>query len=267
MSREALLSLSVQDAGTTDIEAVRRYWEAHIHDSAISDKEIGSIDFFHDLEQYRFEKLSYLPSLLDSFVYRGQKVLEAGCGMGIDLAYVARSGATVTGVDLSAKAIELAKKNLSCHGLQGNLMVMNGEELDFQENSFDRVYAHGVLQYAADPSRMVKELYRVLKPQGQALMMVYNRYSWLNLLSRLTKVELEHEDAPVFNTYSIREFEGMLSDFSKVEIIPERFPVKTRLHRGLKARLYNSIFVNLFNMIPKPMVRTFGWHLLATATK
>ena len=97
--------------------------------------------------------------------------------------------------------------------------------------------------------------------------MVYNRYSWLNILSGLSSVKLEHEDAPVFKTYSIRKFRSMLSGFSHREIIPERFPVRTRLHHGIKATMYNAVFVSGFNLIPRPIVRPLGWHLMAKATK
>jgi len=52
-----------------------------------------------------------------------------------------------------------------------------------------------------------------------------------------------------------------------VEIIAERFPVKTLLHSGLKARLYNTFFVDAFNLIPRGVVRPFGWHLMARALR
>jgi SAM-dependent methyltransferase len=142
---------------------------------------------------------------------------------------------------------------------------MNGEALQFEDNSFDVVYAHGVLQYTADASRMATEIHRVLRPGGEAILMVYNKFSWLNALSKLMKVELEHEDAPVLNTYSIREFANLLRPFDRVQIIPERFPVRTRLHQGLKATLFNGLFVTTFNLLPRPLVRPYGWHLMAFA--
>ncbi len=98
-------------------------------------------------------------------------------------------------------------------------------------------------------------------------MMVYNRISWLNFLSKIMKVDLEHEDAPVLKKYSIKEFKKMLSVFPTVKIVPERFPVKSRLHKGLKALLYNGIFVSMFNVIPKFIVRPLGWHIMAFAYK
>ena len=58
------------------------------------------------------------------------------------------------------------------------------------------------------PQRLVRECHRVLRPGGQAIFMVYNRISWLNALSKLMKVPLEHEDAPVLRKFSIAEFRG-----------------------------------------------------------
>jgi len=97
--------------------------------------------------------------------------------------------------------------------------------------------------------------------------MVYNKYSWLNLFSKLMNVPLEHENAPVLRKHSTREFKSLLSCFSSVEIITERFPVRTRLHHGVKAVVYNSIFVGVFNLVPRPLIRPIGWHLIAKAIK
>ena len=66
--------------------------------------------------------------------------------------------------------------------------------------------------------------------------MVYNRVSWLNALSKVMKVPLEHEDAPVLKKYSIGEFRALLQPFTEARIVPERFPVKSRLHQRLEGR-------------------------------
>jgi ubiquinone/menaquinone biosynthesis C-methylase UbiE len=195
--------------------------------------------------------------------YRGRRVLEVGCGAGTDLVRFARHGARVTGVDLAASAIRLAAANFAFAGLQAELVVADGEALPFRDQTFDLVYAHGVVQYTTNGRTLVEECRRALKPGGQAIFQVYNRLSWLNALSRVAKVDLEHTDAPVIRKYSIGEFRSLLAGFSRVRFVPERFPVKTRLHGGLKGLLYNSVFVNAFNALPRPLVRRFGWHLLA----
>jgi SAM-dependent methyltransferase len=247
--------------------AIRAYWNEHIHDLEIAQHAIGTKEFFEELSAYRFEKLTYLPRVVDFTVYRGKRLLEVGCGIGLDLVRFAQHGAIVTGVDLADVSIKLAKKNFAFHGVTADLQIMDGEHLQFNDESFDVAYAHGVLPYTADAKRMIQEINRILKPGGQAILMVYNRYSWLNFLSGLFGVKLEHENAPVLRKYSIHEFRRILRGFSHVEIIPERFPVKTRLHHGLKALVYNRFFVGAFNIIPRSIVRPFGWHLMAKAIK
>ncbi len=64
----------------------------------------------------------------------------------------------------------------------------------------------------ANPATVVNECRRVLKPGGDAIFQVYNRVSWLNALSKLMNVGLEHEDAPVLLKFSIGEFSRLLSD-------------------------------------------------------
>jgi ubiquinone/menaquinone biosynthesis C-methylase UbiE len=229
--------------------------------------EPGTPEFFQDLDEYRFDKLRYLPKLVDFSSYRGKDLLEVGCGIGTDLVRFATGGARAVGVDFSTTALALARKNANCSGVAVELHLANGEDLPLEDGSFEVVYAHGVLQYTTDPHRMVAECRRVLVPGGEAIFMVYNRISWLNALSKLMKVPLEHEDAPVLRKFSIREFRELLSDFASVRIVPERFPVRSRLHGGWKGFAYNNLFVGLFQLLPRPLVRRFGWHLMAFCTR
>ena len=251
----------------SDNAQIRDYWNDHIHDLEISSNPPGSREFFADLEQYHFEKLHHLPRLIDFNAYRGKKVLDVGCGAGIDLARFARGGAIVTGVDLSSSAIALAKQNFAQQGLAADLREADGEHLPFDDNAFDFVFAHGVVQYTAHDRALVDECRRVLAPVGTAVFQVYNRVSWLHGLSKVMKVPLEHEDAPVLKRYSAGEFRALLTGFRDVRIVEERFPVKSRLHGGWKGMAFNTFFVGTFNVLPRAWVRRFGWHLLAFCTK
>jgi SAM-dependent methyltransferase len=251
-------------ATTTD---VRDYWDHHIHDLEITRHPVGSRGFFDDLDQYHFEKLHHLLELVDFDGYRGRTVLEVGCGAAVDLARFARGGAIATGVDIAPSAVALARANFEQQGLAGRFEIADGEALPFPDNSFDLVYAHGVVQYTAHPQKLVDECRRVLKPGGHAIFQVYNRVSWLNALSRLMKVGLEHEDAPVLLKFSTAEFRALLEGFRDVRVVPERFPVKSRLHGGWKGFAFNTVFVGTFNALPRSLVRRFGWHLLAFCTK
>ena len=247
--------------------AVRAYWNTHIHDLEISDSAPGSAGFFADLDAYHFEKLHHLLRLIDFNAWRGRAVLDVGCGAGVELVRFARGGAHVMGVDLAASAIRLARANLMQHEVEAKLSVADGEALPFRDQTFDFVYRHGVFQYTEDDRKLVTECYRVLKSGGLAVFQVYNRHSWLNALSAVMHVPLEHEDAPVLKRYTIAELRALVSAFPDVTIVPERFPVHSRLHKGWKGAIYNGAFVGTFNALPRAWVRRFGWHLLAFCRK
>jgi SAM-dependent methyltransferase len=246
---------------------VREYWNEHIHDLEISSHAPGTREFFADLDQYHFEKLHHLPRLIDFSAYRGKRVLDVGCGAGTDLMRFAKAGAIVTGVDISSSAIALARANFEQQGQTADLREADGEHLPFADETFDLVFAHGVVQYTPDGAALVRECHRVLAPGGDAVFQVYNRISWLNALSKVMKVALEHEDAPVLRKYSVGEFRALLRGFRDVRIVEERFPVKSRLHGGWKGLLFNTFFVGAFNTLPRSLVRRFGWHLLAFCRK
>jgi SAM-dependent methyltransferase len=185
----------------------------------------------------------------------------------VDAVRFARAGARVTAVDLAPAAVDLARRHFEFRGLTAELMVADGEHLPFPDSSFDYVFAHGVVQYTTDAQALVDECRRVLRPGGVAVFQVYNRVSWLNVLSKVMKVGLEHQDAPVLRKYSAGEFRRLLASFGDVRLVFERFPVKSRLHKGWKGAVYNSLFVGAFNAVPRSLVRRFGWHLLAFCTR
>jgi 2-polyprenyl-3-methyl-5-hydroxy-6-metoxy-1,4-benzoquinol methylase len=261
-------ALALAAAGSSDpLDAVRRYWDEHVDEWKIARHAPGTPEFFAETEAYRFEKLHYLPQLVDFEGYRDQLLLDVGCGLGNDLARFACGGAFVTGIDIAPRAVELAKANFSQRGLDGQFHVMSGESLDFRDGAFDVVYCHTVLHFTPNPHRMVAEIGRVLKPGGQAILMTVNSRSWLFFLQKIMKVEIDYPDSPVFHRFTIGEFRQLLSPFNSVRIVPERFPVATKVHAGLKARLFNTLFVGAFNGLPRAVVRPLGHHLIAFCRK
>jgi 2-polyprenyl-3-methyl-5-hydroxy-6-metoxy-1,4-benzoquinol methylase len=249
------------------LAAVRSYWDENVSHWPIATAPVGTLPFFEQTEQYRFEKLDYLPRRIDFAGWAGQRVLDLGCGIGNDAARFARGGAEVTGIDLASGAIELARRNFALRGLAGTFRVMDGEALEFQDDAFDLVYCHTVLHFTPEPARMVRQIHRVLKPGGQAILMVVNRRSWLRFMHRVARVEIDHLAAPVFHWFTREEFAALLAPFAEARIVVERFPVRTKVHKGLKARLFNLLFVDSFNALPRAWVESFGHHLLAFARK
>jgi 2-polyprenyl-3-methyl-5-hydroxy-6-metoxy-1,4-benzoquinol methylase len=247
--------------------AVRAYWDAHVADWKIARHAPGTREFFAEVEAYRFEKLDYLPRRVDFGGFPGQTVLDVGCGLGNDLSRFARAGSIAVGVDLSPRAVELARLNFAQRGLEGSFQVMDGEALDLPDESFDVVYCHTVLHFTPHPGRMVREIHRVLKKDGLAILMTVNRKSWMNWLRHVMKVDIDHLDSPVFRHLTISEFRDLLEPFAAVDLVLERFPVPTKVHGGLKAMLFNGLFVGGFNALPAEWTGPSGHHLLAFCRK
>ena len=94
------------------------------------------------------------------------KVLEIGIGTGTSYKYYPME-TEVTGIDISPDMLEKAKKNIRKNNLRNkNVIMMNGEQLTFEDNSFDKVVGMYVVSVTQNPNLLIKEMKRVCKPNG-----------------------------------------------------------------------------------------------------
>jgi SAM-dependent methyltransferase len=186
-------------------ERVRAFWQANPCGVKFADAEPGSRLFFERVEEHRYRTEWHIPQAADFQGARGLRVLEIGCGLGTDGAQFAGAGADYTGVDLTEAAVSLARRRFELFNLRGNFLRADAENLDFADASFDLVYSHGVLHHTPDTERAVREIHRVLKPGGRAVVMLYHRDSYnyrvnikmlrrlgANLLKRESGIKLAH---------------------------------------------------------------------------
>lgn len=256
------------DASERMIDEVAAFWDRNVANWKVAaELEPGTPEFFAEVERYRFDKLDYLPRVIDYGGYAGQRVLDVGCGLATDLTRFARGGADVTGIDVSGRAIDLARANFEQRGLAGRFERMDGRAMTFADASFDFVYCHTVLHFTPEPERMIAEVHRVLRPGGTAFFMAINRRSWLYAMHRIARVEIDYLDSPVFDPFDYDRFAAAFAAFETCQIVVERFPVRTEVHKGMKSTLYNTLFVDFYNSLPKALTGRTGYHLLAFATK
>jgi ubiquinone/menaquinone biosynthesis C-methylase UbiE len=155
---------------------------------------------------------------------KNKDVLEIGVGMGADHLQWARAHpSSLTGVDLTPRAIEITSRRFRLEGFQSDLRVADAESLPFADKSFDIVYSWGVIHHSPDTPRAFAEIARVLRPGGVARIMIYQdrsitgfmlwlRYALLRgqLTMSLKQVCSEHLQGPGEKTYTPEETRAMV---------------------------------------------------------
>jgi ubiquinone/menaquinone biosynthesis C-methylase UbiE len=160
-------------------------------------------------------------------------MLDAGCGIGRYSVFFAEQGIKVSGIDISAEAVEVAKAWLHKKSLHADLAVGDVSNLQFDNETFDLVVTDGVLDHVPmkDAKKMIQEIWRVLKPSG---------YLFITLRSiddcEFTRGEkFEHnsyilptgyEKGIIQHYFDINEIQELLQGFKvfDIELEEHRFP-------------------------------------------
>lgn len=162
----------------------------------------------------------------------GKKVLEYGCGLGHISVLLAKSGAEVTGFDLSAESVAYGRRLAEANGVADriHLDVCPAEELIYADESFDVVFGKAVLHHLA-PAVAQPHLYRVLKPGGKA---VFSEPMGMNPVLNFVR---DHVYYPKKNPrgadrpLNYDEVYSWAKDFSSMEI--QEIQLLSMLERGL----------------------------------
>jgi len=295
------------DANNDLKKRVRAFWQAHPCGTKFSDAAMGTPEFFERVEAHRYSKEWHIPEAAGFAGAHGLRVLEIGCGLGTDGAQFAKAGAYYTGIDLTEAAIELARTRFEVSGLPGEFFVADAENLDFAGDSFDLVYSHGVLHHTPDTARAVREIHRVLKPGGRAIVMLYHRGSYnyrvgIRVLRRAGASLLKSESGiRVVHRLtgepldSLREHAGLLRESTNGHTSSDEFLSQSTDGAGnplarvysrrearelfkdfreveLRAYFLNKRFIPLIgNLLPRSLesalAARWGWHLWIYAKK
>ncbi len=143
-------------------------------------------EFYYEMDRRFLEKVrEYMPwkeipfdPLIDFHSLREKKVLEIGIGNGMHAALLSQYSGSFTGIDITDYAVTSTSKRFQLFDLDGSILKMDAERLQFDSGTFDFVWSWGVIHHSSNTAQILKEIHRVLKPHGIAIIMVYNRSIW-----------------------------------------------------------------------------------------
>lgn len=250
----------------------------------------GSREWYEEVDR-RFHEASYFAKsngdipfgrFMRPEIVKDKDVLEVGCGMGTHASMLIRSGARLTAIDLTERAIAMTRRRLELFGLQGTVRQADAEHLPFADNSFDTVWSWGVIHHSSSFDNCLNEIKRVLRPGGNLMLMVYYKPSLAYYLhcgvirgvlmggflrgKKLHDIYVQASDgfyARVFTKSELRKL--LIPDFEQVKLTVF----------GLKAELFpiprNEFKVKLEDATPDGLASTvlsrFGSMIVAEAVK
>lgn len=261
-------------------EAVRQ-WSADPC-GAVEGVEFASPAFFRSVDFERYDR--YAPWMRAEMGFdqaAGKRVLEVGCGLGTDLTSFARGGAVTFGIDLTERHLRATRKRFLQDERVARLARADAERLPFQSESLDVVYSFGVLHHTPDARQASREIHRILKPGGRAIVGLYHRDSdvyWRSHVlgqgilrgkfltdgyrKTLSRIEYRgHSEAvPLVRVYSRRGAARLFEGFRQVRVQVRHFSFDQMGRWGQRARRFLGKFEGR-------LAETIGWYVIVHADK
>jgi ubiquinone/menaquinone biosynthesis C-methylase UbiE len=235
------------------LAAGARYWAENVPWSFRDLKEKPSYEARRAL---RYNLQDYMSSVIPFQAYSGKKVLEIGCGAGLDAAEFARNGALVTAVDFTETAVKETLATFEEANVSGTIKQMDARKLTFGPGSFDLVYSFGVLHHIPEYRIALSEVGRVLSDGGVFVGMFYNKDSllWSYSIEHLGQPIERIPGVPFAEPFSKAELRSLLSDyFASVEVTTHYNVIDTVTERKVKVGIDDRYGL--------------GWHHIAKCSK
>jgi len=244
------------------------WWDRHPCGAEHATSPPGSPAFFNEVAAARDRLQPHVAGFAGFADWRDLRVLELGCGLGCDAMRFIQAGAEYTGVDTSGVGLRLLRRRLEQAGRDATLVHTDAADLaeHVRAASFDLVYAHDVLPYAADPDGLIRQARRAVGSQGQFRVSAHARNSWRHSMAQAGFAPVDAPDAASGEVTTASELRALLRahDFSATRIDQNHiFPYADA------APGPDGVLQPWFAAMPPAMLRALqrlaGWHLLAVA--
>jgi SAM-dependent methyltransferase len=243
-------------------------------------RSLGIADFspasLERFDGYYFGLYPYLSRYIGFRDLAGKDVLEIGLGYGTVAQRLAKEGARYTGLDISRGPVELANLRLRMNRLPGRAIEGSILRAPFKDESFDAVVTIGCLHHTGNLALGINEVFRLLRPGGRALVMVYNalsyrrwlswpRKTWQHWVGGRPTLASDEERAAYDAGEGGAAPETVFTSISELRQLCGRF-------RACEIRKENAAREQLFRFVPRPLLlptlgRLLGLDLYAQLTK
>jgi SAM-dependent methyltransferase len=170
-----------------DEQTIRDFWDSHpCGDRLVERLQADYEAFFQRYDAYRYnpDHEGHIPGRLDAIEFKGKRVLEIGLGQGAESEQMIRRSAVWSGLDLTPESVARVRIRLRLRQLpHESLKCGSALDIPFSNGRFDIVFSHGVLHHIPEVEIAQREIARVLKPDGQLIVMLYARRSLNYLLA------------------------------------------------------------------------------------
>jgi ubiquinone/menaquinone biosynthesis C-methylase UbiE len=258
---------------------IRKQWDADpCGASTAPGEQPGTRAFYEQVRRYRYGVYApWLGQLLESAATPKKRILEIGVGLGSDHYRFAAAGNSMIALDLSREHLRQTARHLELDGLSTRPVYGDAESMAFPGASFDMVYAFGAIHHTPSPQSAVKEIYRVLKPGGVALVAVYHvnslnflgfvvrhgllrgrlfKKGWSEFLSEIEYRKDPDSAAPLVKLFSRRQARQLFGAFLNVEISTHHVEFPSLHQKWPNSR--TSL---------ERLGRLFGWYVFVRAEK
>lgn len=159
-------------------KSIEKFWDENPVGSNFikyqSDKK-----FYEQYDDFRYRTEGHILKELDKIDFKNKRVLEIGLGQGADSMQIIKRGAIYYGIDLTEESVKRLTERFRLFELPYQEVVKaNAQQIPYADNFFDIVYSHGVIHHSPEIEKIVSEIYRVLKPGSQAVIMLYHKNSF-----------------------------------------------------------------------------------------